>query len=128
MGEVALLVITRAIAAFVDRLAEEPRGPQLLVQWDHWCKSGSLVEQVQQGFREVIRLHWAPWDIHDRQSAGGTKALAEIIGETHAASGITRHRMDAAVSGTGSDRNHAPGFRRQSVDPLGRGNWLHGIG
>src|SRR5215831_15978291 len=35
VGEVALLVVAAAVAPLVDRLAEEPGRPQLLVQRDH---------------------------------------------------------------------------------------------
>ena len=33
--EVALFVVAGAVAAFMNRLAEEPRGPQLVIERDH---------------------------------------------------------------------------------------------
>src|SRR3954468_3227412 len=45
VGEVALLVVARAVAALVDGLAEQPLRAQLVVERDHGREAGRLVEQ-----------------------------------------------------------------------------------
>src|SRR5579863_2547269 len=49
-GEVALLVVTGAITAFVDRFAEQPSRTQFIVERNHGREPGNLVEQVENGF------------------------------------------------------------------------------
>src|ERR1700690_3173572 len=43
LGEIALLVIAGAIAAFVDRLAEEPERTQLIIERNHRREPGHLI-------------------------------------------------------------------------------------
>src|SRR5436190_1855257 len=76
VGEIALLVITGAIASLVNRLAEKPRGTELLVEGDDWRQTRGLVQQVQQSLGEVVGLNGAAWNVHDGEPAGGAEALA----------------------------------------------------
>src|ERR1700752_4909670 len=39
-GEVALLVVAGSVATFVDRLAEKPSGPQLIIERNHRRECG----------------------------------------------------------------------------------------
>ena len=87
-GEVALLVVAGAVAAFVDGLAEEPVRPQLLVERDHRRQAGHLVEQVEQRLHEVVRLHGAAGHVDDRQAGLRLPVPAEVVGQAHAAGGL----------------------------------------
>ena len=51
------------------------------------------------------------------RSAGGAEVPAEVVGQPHAAGRVAGHRVDAAVGRAGADRDHAPGLRREPVDP-----------
>src|SRR5260370_34189939 len=68
IGEVSLLIVARAVAAFVHRLTEKPTGAQFVVERNHWGLAGKLVQQIQEDFHEIIRLHRAAWHAHDRQA------------------------------------------------------------
>src|SRR5918996_2190575 len=46
-GELALLVVAGPVAPFVDGGTEEPGGPQRLVEGNHRCGTGRLVEEVE---------------------------------------------------------------------------------
>ncbi len=45
--EFTFFVITAAVAAFVHSLAEQPRRPSFLVEWNHRRESGGDVKQVK---------------------------------------------------------------------------------
>src|ERR1700733_6141678 len=55
-GEVTLFVVPGSIATFMDRLAEQPGRTQLVVERNHGRQSSHLIEQVEHGFHEVVRL------------------------------------------------------------------------
>ena len=68
VGKIALLIITGAVAAFVHRLAEEPRRPQLFVERNERGETGDLVKEIEQCLHHVIGLNRATGHIYDRQS------------------------------------------------------------
>src|SRR4051794_15897045 len=117
VGEVALLVVARAVAALVDRLAEDPLRAQLVVERDDRGEARRLVEQPDERLHEVLRLHRAAGDVDDRQVAGRAEVPAEVVGEAHAAGRVARHRVDAAVGRARADRDDAPRLGRQAVEP-----------
>src|SRR4051794_16658651 len=117
LGEVALLVVARAVAPLVDRLAEQPLRAQLVVERDHGREAGRLVEQPDERLHEVLGLHRAAGDVDDRQVAGRAEVPAEVVGEAHAAGRVARHRVDAAVGRARADRDDAPRLGRQAVEP-----------
>ena len=45
--EIALLVIAGAVATLVHSLAEQPGGPQTIIERNHRRQAGSLIEQVE---------------------------------------------------------------------------------
>src|SRR5205085_3722944 len=49
--------------------------------------------------------------------AGGAEIPPEVVRQAHAAGGVARHRVDAAVSRAGADRHDAPGLWREPVEP-----------
>src|SRR3954452_1221144 len=117
VGEVALLVVARAVAPLVHRLAEQPLRAELVVERDHGRQAGRLVEQPDERLHEVLRLHGAAGHVDDRQVAGRAEVPAEGGGEGHAAGRVARHRVDAAVRGARPDRDHAPRLRGEPVEP-----------
>src|SRR3954447_7464439 len=117
VGEVALLVVARAVAALVHGLAEQPLRAQLLVERDHGRQAGRLVEQPDERLHEVLGLHRAAGDVDDRQVAGRPEVPAEVVGEAHAAGRVARHRVDAAVRRTRRDRDDAPRLGGEAVEP-----------
>src|SRR5579859_267552 len=66
--EVALLVVAGPVTSFVHGGAEEPLRPQRLVERDHGRLPGGLIEQIEDGFRQVVRLDRAAGDTHDRDA------------------------------------------------------------
>src|SRR5262249_30645717 len=79
LGKVALLVVAGAIATLVNGLSEEPRWAQLVIERDHWCAAGNLIQQVKQGLHKVVRLHWAAGHVHDRKASFGSPSPTEVI-------------------------------------------------
>src|ERR1700683_932262 len=104
--EIALLVISGTVAPLVHGSAEQPGGAQLIIQRDHWSQAGDLIKQIEDGLHEIVGLHGTARDIHDGQSGFGAPVPTQIIGQTHATGGISRHRVDAAVGGAGSDGHY----------------------
>ena len=127
VGEVALLVVAAAVAALVDRLAEQPGRPQLLVQRDHRGQARRLVEQVEQRLHEVVRLHGTARHVDDRHAGLRPPVPAQVIGQAHAAGGVARHGVDAAVGGAGAGRDDGPGLGGQAVDPVAGRDRLAGL-
>lgn len=117
VGEIGLLVVAGAIAAFMHGLAEQPGRPQLVVQRDHRRQPRRLVEQVQQRFGHVVRLDGAAGNIDDGYSGLGAEIPTEVVGQSHAARRVARHGVNAAIGRAGTGRHHRPGFRGQPVDP-----------
>src|SRR5215472_18403260 len=70
-GELALLVVAGAIAALMHGGLEQPARPQRLVQRDHRRLPGYLVQQVQDGLGQVVRVDRAAGDADERQSGLG---------------------------------------------------------
>src|SRR5580704_10007190 len=126
-GEITLLVIAGAIAAFVNRLAEQPRRAQLIVERNHGRKSRHLIEQVEDGLHKVVGLHRASRNIHDGQPSLGPPIPAEVIRQSHSSCGIAFHRVNAAVGRAGAAGYNCQRFRREAVDPLVGGNRLAGF-
>src|SRR6185295_235093 len=58
--EVALLVVPGAVAALVHGGAEQPLRSQRVVERDHRRLTGGLVQEVEDGLREVVGVHRAP--------------------------------------------------------------------
>src|SRR4051794_18812160 len=117
VGEVALLVVARAVAPLVHRLAEQPLRAELVVERDDGRQAGRLVEQPDERLHEVLRLHRAAGHVDDRQVAGGAEVPPEVVGQAHAAGRVARHRVDAAVRGARPDRDDAPRLRGEAVEP-----------
>src|SRR5215216_1874546 len=127
-GEVALLVVAGPVAALVHGHAEQPGGPQGLVQGDHRGLAGRLVEQVQDRLGEVVALDGAAGHTHDRDAGLGLPAPAQVVGDAHGPGGVAGHGVDAAVGGAGADGQHGQGLGGQAVDPLAGGHGLAGVG
>src|SRR5271166_2232021 len=97
VGEVAFFVVAGPVAALVHGRLEQPLRPQRLVERDHRRLAGHLVEQVQDGLGQVVRLDGAAWHADDRQPGLGLVVPAEVVGYAHGAGRVARHRVDAAV-------------------------------
>src|SRR3712207_5177904 len=116
-GEVALLVVGCPVTALVDRLPEEPRGPELVVERDHRRHATRLVEQPSEGLHEVVGLHGTPRYVHYRDASLGAEVPSQVVSQSHATGGVASNRVDAAVGRAGPDGYHSPRPRRQLVDP-----------
>src|ERR671912_878886 len=127
-GEVALLVVAGPVAALVHGHAEQPGGPQSLVQGDHRGLAGRLVEQVQDRLGQVVGLDRAAGHAHDRQAGLALPGPAQVVGHAHGPGGVAGHGVDAAVGGAGADGQHGQGLGGQAVDPLAGGHRLAGRG
>src|ERR1700723_1776561 len=126
-GEITLLVVTGSITALVDRLAEQPSRPQLVVERNHGRQSSHLVERVEYGFHEVVGLHRASGNIDDGQTGLGFPVPTQIISQTHSSRWIAFHGVYPAVGGAGSASNHRESFGCQTVNPLVGGDGLAGF-
>src|SRR6185437_4580337 len=109
VGEIRLLVVPGPVAALVHGLAEQPGGPQLVVQGDDGGHAGDLVEQVGQRLHEVIGLHRAAGDIDHRQPRLRAPAPAQVVGQPHGSGRVAGHGVDAAVGGAGADGDGGQG-------------------
>src|SRR5262249_56969816 len=70
-GEHALLVVAGPVAALVHGGLEQPARPESFVERDHRRLPGDLVQQVQDGLRQVVRVDGAAGDADDRQAGFG---------------------------------------------------------
>ena len=111
----------------MNRFAEKPGGPQLFIEGNHRRQSGDLVKQVEDGFHEVIGLHRAAGNVHDRQAGLRLPIPSEIVGQAHAAGRIALHGVNAAISGAGSAGDDGECLRSEAVDPLIGGDGLAGM-
>jgi hypothetical protein len=84
----------------------------------HRRLSRHLVEQVQDGLGQVVRLDGAAGDADDRQPGLGLPVPAQVVGHAHGPGRVARHRVDAAVGGTGAHREDGRSLRGQTVQPL----------
>ena len=125
-GEVALLVVAGPVAALVHGLAEQPGGPQRVVQRDHRRLAGGHVEQVGHGLGQVVRLDRAAGHADDRDAGLGLPVPAEVVGHAHGAGRVAGHGVDAAVGGAGAGGDDGGGLGRQPVQPLAGGHRLAG--
>jgi hypothetical protein len=119
-GEFRLLIITAPVATLVHGLAEQPGGAEFLIQRDCRGSARRMVEEIEQHFHEVVRLHRAARHADNRQPRGGAPAPSEVVRQTHAAGRVPGHGVDAAVRSAGPGRDDSPGLRGQAVDPLAR--------
>src|SRR5919198_2535315 len=126
-AEIVLLVVGSAVAAFMNRFAEQPGGAQLLIQWDHGRQTRRLIEQVEQGLHKVVGLHWTAWNVDDWQAGLGTPPPAQIVGQSHALRRIAGHGVNAAVSSAGPGADNGERFGRKPVDPLASSDRLAGV-
>src|SRR6266702_885827 len=117
-GEVAFLVVAGPVAALVHGGLEQPLRPQRLVQRDHRRLPGHLVEQVQDGLGQVVRLNRAAGHADDRQPGLGLPVPAEVVGYAHGPGRVARHRVDAAVGGAGPDGEDGRSLGCQTVEPF----------
>ncbi len=119
LGEFRLLVVAAAVASFVHRLPEKPRGTERLVQRNHGRAPGRLIQQVQQRLGHIVGLRGTTRNAHDGNTGAGFPVPAQIVRQPHGAGRIALHGVNAAVRGAGSGGHHRPGLRRQPVDPVG---------
>src|ERR1700761_174413 len=101
-GEVTFLVVPGPVAALVHGLLEQPLGPQRLVQRDHRRLAGHLVEQVQQGLGQVVRVDRAAGHADDRQAGLGLVVPAQVVGYAHGAGRGAGHGGGGAGGGAGA--------------------------
>src|SRR6516225_3195718 len=127
-GELALLVVAGAVAALMHGGLEQPARAQRLVQRDHRRLPGYLVQQVQDGLGQVVRVDRAAGDADDRQSGLGLPVPAEVVRHAHRAGRVPRHRVDPAVGGAGADGEDHGRLRRQPVEPFACRHRLTGLG
>src|SRR5215510_16195876 len=78
-GEVALLVVAGPVTPLVHGGPEQPGRPERLVQWDHRRLPGDLVEQVEDGLRQVVRVDGTAGDADDGQARLGPPLPAEVV-------------------------------------------------
>src|SRR5205807_1321018 len=78
-GELTLLVVAGAVATLVHGGAEEPAGPECLVEGDHRSLSGRLVQEVQDRLGEVVRVGRAPGHTDDREPGLGLPVPPQIV-------------------------------------------------
>src|SRR5271156_2178789 len=52
-----LLIIAAAITTFMHGSSEEPGRTQGVIEWDHGRAPGGHVEQIEERFHEIVRLH-----------------------------------------------------------------------
>ena len=98
----------------------------MLIEGDHGCDAGGLVEEIEEDFHEVVGMNWAARDVDNGDARFGSEIPSEVIGHTHAAGGVAFHGVDAAVSGAGAASDDGQGFGRQPVDPFAGGDGLPG--
>src|ERR1700722_19631580 len=55
-GKIALFVVGGTIAPIMDSGSKKPLRTQLIVERNHRRESGQLIQQVEQGLHEIIRL------------------------------------------------------------------------
>src|SRR5499433_3131127 len=103
-GEVTLLVVAGPIAALVYGRAEQPGGPQRLIQRDHRGLPRHLVEQVEDGLRQVVRVDRTAGHADDGQPRLGPPVPAEVVRHAHRAGRIAGHGVNPAVGGAGAHR------------------------
>ena len=127
-GELALLVVAAAVAALVHGRAEEPLGPQRLVERDHRRGARGLVEQVEDGLGEVVRVGRAAGHADDRDARLRLPRPAEVVRHPHRAGRVARHGVDAAVGRAGADGEDGQRLGREPVEPLAGGHRLAGLG
>src|SRR6478735_10189633 len=118
-SEVALFVVPGPVAALVDRRAEQPRRPQLVVQRDHRSLAGDLVQQVDERLAQVVAVGRAAGDADDREAGLGLPRPPEVVGDTHGAGRVAGHRVDAAVGRAGAYGDDGGRLAGQPVQPLG---------
>src|SRR3954451_10472726 len=126
--EVALLVVAGTVAPLVHGAAEQPGGPQGVVERDHRRLAGRQVEQVGQGLGEVVGLDRAARHADDRDAGLGLPVPAEVVGHAHRAGGVAGHGVDPAVRGAGPGGHDGRRLGRQPVEPLAGGDRLPGGG
>jgi hypothetical protein len=119
-GEIGLLVVPAAVAAFVHGLGEEPARAQAVVEGDHRRAPDRLPEQVDERLHEVVGLHRTPGHAHDRDARPGPPAPAQVVRQAHRPRRVALHGVDAPVGGARPGRDDRPGPGRQPVDPLAR--------
>src|SRR5438132_1267061 len=79
---------------------------------------GHLVEQVQDGLGQVVRVDGAAGDADDRQPGLGLPVPAQVVRHAHGPGRVARHRVDAAVGGAGPDGEDGRSLGCQTVEPL----------
>ena len=127
-GEVALLVVAGAVAAFVHGRTEQPLRSQRVVERDHRRLAGCLVQQVQDRLREVVGVRRASRDAHDRDAGLRLPVPAEVVGNSHRAGRVAGHGVDAAVRCARARRENRKRLRRETIEPLARRHRLIGVG
>src|SRR5579862_1267744 len=116
--KISLLVISGAVATFMNRLAKQPRRTKLIIERNHGSQTCDFVEEIENSFHEVVGLHWTAGNIHDRKSRFRTPFPSQIISQTHAARGIARHRVYTPVSRASAGSDYGKSFRCETVNPV----------
>src|SRR5438874_11868385 len=98
--------------------AEEPGGSPNIVQRDHRGHASRLVEEIEDGFHEVVGLYGASGNVHDGDAGLGFPVPAQVVIDTHGTGGIALHGLDATVGSSGAYCYHGGGFRVKTIYPL----------
>src|SRR5262245_55374552 len=65
IGEIALFVVTRAVAPFVYSLAKQPRGSQVVIKGNQRSQCRRLIEKIKQRLHEVVGLNGTSGYVYD---------------------------------------------------------------
>src|SRR5262249_5936875 len=114
-GEIGLLVVAAAIAAFVHRLREEPARAERVVERDHGRVAFEVAKQVEQRLHEVVGLHRASGHADEGDAGVRAERPPEVIGQSHAPRRIAGHGVDAAVRRARARRDDGPRAWREAI-------------
>src|SRR5215468_10777381 len=105
LREQALLVVSGPVAAVVNGIAEEPRGPSKLVEGGQRPEPLEEEQHGEHRLSEVVPLWRAPRDVDHGQPEGAPVVLAEKVHEAHGPGGIALGGRNAAPRRTGPNRD-----------------------
>ena len=125
--ELCLFVISAPITTLVHGRPKKPRRSQSIVQRNHRSSPGGHVQQIQQNFHKIVRLHRASRNANDGNVRARLPIPTEVIRQSHTAGRVSLHGVDAAVGSACSSRDHRPGLWRQAIDPVTRQDRLSGF-
>ena len=123
-GELALLDEPGAVATLAHGPAEQPFGPQLLVELGHRRQARQVEDEVHQHLGHVVGLSRAAGNADHGQVGLRAPLPAEVVRHSHRPGGVVLHRRDAAVGGAGADRDHRRRLGGEPIDPLVDGDRL----